>query len=614
MGAEQSTEAPPAPEAQTQTGAHEQPDKHIPAALVICGPSGVGKGTLIRKLMEGNERFGFSCSHTTRSPREGEQNGVHYWFTSKELMQQQIKDGKFLETASVHGQLYGTSRRTVQSVAASGKSCILDIDVQGARQVREAGLNALFVFIAPPSDQELEKRLRGRGTESEEQIQQRMANAKAEIGSVNEEGLYDYVVFNNEVEDALAQLKDIAEQALQGLSGQGAKLSKARDAADAIAASPKGSQQSGTPKALAASNQELQPLLANPNGPTRAEPPGGAAGSQPASPAPVPDAAAGPSSSGGSSGSSTIRKLGAAASSAASTAAAAVTGTQPAAEAAAGDAKGDTSAAAVSTELSANEFGMVRWKGKVALVTGASSGIGRAICVELAQAGMRVVAIARRRDRLEDLQQELVGTHSMPIAHFLPVVCDITKEAEVVALPRIISKRWPEAGIDVLVNNAGLGRNNASLFEGSTQSWVEMVSTNVLGVCMCTREAVQDMKRRGKWGQVINISSMSGHRIVTAGGSGFYSATKQALRTLTETLRQEARALGVPLRVSSVSPGVVDTEFFNTARFGQAGESLADKMEALAPQDVAHAVVWALEAPPRMDVNDILVRPTAQSS
>ena len=199
----------------------------------------------------------------------------------------------------------------------------------------------------------------------------------------------------------------------------------------------------------------------------------------------------------------------------------------------------------------------------MALVTGASAGIGWATCELLAEAGMRVVAIARRRERLEALQQHLVS-RGVPIADFLPVVCDITKvyssssnsaasmtpctspelvctssrcgcfagtqallaalaerppaispvrrcrpglspcaqkacltgraclqEAEVVALPRIIVKRWPGAGIDVLVNNAGLGRNNAGLWDGSTASWVEMISTNVLGVCMCTREALK---------------------------------------------------------------------------------------------------------------------------
>eukprot|EP00891_Asterochloris_glomerata_P009316 jgi/Astpho2/9316/fgenesh1_pm.00142_%23_1_t len=256
------------------------------------------------------------------------------------------------------------------------------------------------------------------------------------------------------------------------------------------------------------------------------------------------------------------------------------------------------------------------WQGKCALVTGASAGIGWAVCEVLATAGIRVVAVARRRERLEALQQELISK-GVPIQDFLPVVCDITKEAEVVALPRIIVKRWPQAGIDILVNNAGLGRNNAHLFDGKTASWVEMVSTNVLGVCMCAREAVQDMKRRGQWGQVVNISSMSGHRVANGGtGGAFYSATKHAVKALTEGLRQEARANKVPLRVSCISPGMVETEFDYVSNYHdqQIGGKRYEQMKCLEAEDIAQAVVYCLAAPDHVEVNDVLMRPTAQST
>ncbi|KAI8109389.1 hypothetical protein M9434_000673 [Picochlorum sp. BPE23] len=193
------------------------PPPQLPSVLVIVGPSGVGKGTLVDKLLEGNgDKYGFSCSHTTRKPREGEQDGVHYHFTSKEDFERGIEEGKFIEYAHVHNNIYGTSFDAVKAVQQSGKCCILDIDVQGARQVRASDLSAIVVFIAPPSLEELEKRLRGRGTESEEQIQVRSTQAKVEMDSLQEKGLYDAVIVNDSVDDCFEKLKDIAEVALNG--------------------------------------------------------------------------------------------------------------------------------------------------------------------------------------------------------------------------------------------------------------------------------------------------------------------------------------------------------------------------------------------------------------
>uniref|UniRef100_M1AEM6 guanylate kinase n=1 Tax=Solanum tuberosum TaxID=4113 RepID=M1AEM6_SOLTU len=141
---------------------------NVEKPIVISGPSGVGKGTLISKLMkEFPSMFGFSVSHTTRAPRAKEQNGIHYHFTDRNVMEREIKDGKFLEFASVHGNLYGTSVEAVEVVADAGKRCILDIDVQGARSVRASALEAIFIFISPPSFEELEKRLRARWANQE---------------------------------------------------------------------------------------------------------------------------------------------------------------------------------------------------------------------------------------------------------------------------------------------------------------------------------------------------------------------------------------------------------------------------------------------------------------
>ncbi|KAL1821053.1 hypothetical protein ACET3Z_015922 [Daucus carota] len=195
-------------------GAAEKP-------VVISGPSGVGKGTLINKLMKDfPAMFGFSVSHTTRAPREGEKNHVHYHFTDRTVMEQEIKDGKFLEFASVHGNLYGTSTEAVDAVADAGKRCILDIDVQGARCMRDSHLEAIFIFVCPPSSEELEKRLRARGTEMEEQIQKRLRNAKTELEKGREPGLFDYMLVNDDFNTCYENLKKLLglDEAVNGNS------------------------------------------------------------------------------------------------------------------------------------------------------------------------------------------------------------------------------------------------------------------------------------------------------------------------------------------------------------------------------------------------------------
>ena len=180
---------------------------------MIAGPSGVGKGTLINLLLRKfPDTFGFSVSHTTRNPRDGEVEGVAYHFIAKDMMLKEIEAGRFLEHAEVHGNVYGTSRHAVQEVQEKGKICILDIDIQGVKQVKKSGISAKYLFIAPPSMDELETRLRGRATEAEDKIQLRVKNAAGEIAFSEQPGVFDAILVNKVVDDSFCELLTMLQQ------------------------------------------------------------------------------------------------------------------------------------------------------------------------------------------------------------------------------------------------------------------------------------------------------------------------------------------------------------------------------------------------------------------
>ncbi len=175
--------------------------------FVISAPSGTGKTTLLRRVMAQLPGLAFSVSHTTRPPRPSERTGVDYHFVSKAEFLVMIDQGLFLEHAEVHGNLYGTSRAAIDQQRMAGVDVILDIDVQGASILRRSRqLEATSIFISPPSLAELEKRLRGRGTESEEMIAIRLANARIELQAVTE---YEYLVINDLLEETVALLSSI---------------------------------------------------------------------------------------------------------------------------------------------------------------------------------------------------------------------------------------------------------------------------------------------------------------------------------------------------------------------------------------------------------------------
>ncbi len=167
-------------------------------SVVISAPSGAGKSTLINRIMKKDPRFSFSVSTTTRSPRDGEKDGINYYFKERKEFEAMIANDEFLEWAEVHGNLYGTTKKEVDRIHAAEKIPLFDIDVQGAKNIRDK-IAGVFVFIVPPSMEELERRLLSRSTDSQETIKLRIKNASAELAYA---GIYDYVIVNDSLETA----------------------------------------------------------------------------------------------------------------------------------------------------------------------------------------------------------------------------------------------------------------------------------------------------------------------------------------------------------------------------------------------------------------------------
>lgn len=174
--------------------------------MVLSAPSGAGKTTLCQKLLEQMPDVQMSVSFTTRPPRAGEVDGVHYSFIEKERFQTMIAEASFVEWAEVHGNYYGTSRKRIEEICAAGNDVILDIDVQGARQIRQAFPDSVHIFVFPPSQEALQQRLEGRMSDAPEVIARRLQKARDEI---REYRLYNYVIINDLLDVALQELLSI---------------------------------------------------------------------------------------------------------------------------------------------------------------------------------------------------------------------------------------------------------------------------------------------------------------------------------------------------------------------------------------------------------------------
>jgi serine 3-dehydrogenase len=240
------------------------------------------------------------------------------------------------------------------------------------------------------------------------------------------------------------------------------------------------------------------------------------------------------------------------------------------------------------------------------LITGASSGIGEAAARSFAAAGARLILAARRLDRLEALAAELTDRHGT-ISHLIEL--DVRDVGVVTRMLEDLPADW--AGIDVLVNNAGLSRGLEKLHEGNLRDWDEMIDTNVKGLLYVSRAVIPGMVARGH-GHVINLGSIAGHEVYP--GGAVYCATKSAVSAITRGMRIDL--LGTNVRVTTIDPGMVETEF-SLVRFHGDAERAArvyERVQPLTAEDVADAILYAATRPPHVNVDEILLMATAQAS
>ncbi|XP_034489967.1 farnesol dehydrogenase-like [Drosophila innubila] len=248
---------------------------------------------------------------------------------------------------------------------------------------------------------------------------------------------------------------------------------------------------------------------------------------------------------------------------------------------------------------------MDRWQNRVAVVTGASSGIGSAIVLDLVSAGLVVVGLARRVERVKELQKSLPADRKDKL---VPLYCDVGNEASVKEAFDVIEEKL--GGIDILINNAGT-LHDGRLVDMPLSLVQQTVQTNIMGIVMCTQRAFASMKKRNFDGHVVLINSILGHKLFApipgkVPEMNVYPPTKHAVTALTEMYRQEFLALGTRIKITSVSPGVVDTEIVPDALRDVANQTM------LKAEDISRAVLFTLSTPPNMQVHEMIIKPTGE--
>ncbi|KAM7348779.1 farnesol dehydrogenase-like [Cochliomyia hominivorax] len=247
---------------------------------------------------------------------------------------------------------------------------------------------------------------------------------------------------------------------------------------------------------------------------------------------------------------------------------------------------------------------MERWQNKVAVVTGASSGIGSAIVKDLVKSGLQVVGLARRVERVEDIKAQL------PVklqSRLMALKCDVSNLKSVnEAFDKIISHF---GGVDILVNNAGCMKPG-QLCAGNVDDIQQVLQTNVMGVVYCTQRAFKSMKERNIAGHVVLINSIAGHKVIAVGNNApntnIYSPTKFAITAITEIYRQEFKGLGTKIKVTSISPGAVDTEIIPDDIRGMLGDTM------LKSEDISAGVLYTISTPPHVQIHEMTIKPVGE--
>ncbi|XP_055380489.1 farnesol dehydrogenase-like [Condylostylus longicornis] len=250
---------------------------------------------------------------------------------------------------------------------------------------------------------------------------------------------------------------------------------------------------------------------------------------------------------------------------------------------------------------------MERWQNKVAVVTGASAGIGEAISKDLLKAGLIVVGLARRKEKLEKIRESLPENLKLK---FHMHKCDVGKEEDVLSVFKWIDNEL--GGTDILINNAGCLKPCDLVALDNTEKVQETVNTNIMGVVYCTRSAYNSIRERKSNGHIILINSVAGHIVPNIGTDlpsfNIYSPTKHAVTAMNEIYRQEFKRYGLNCKVTSISPGAVDTDIFPE----ECADMIKSTMPLLKSEDVSNAVLYVLGTPPHVQIHELIIKPMGE--